>query len=132
MPQTAVDILLVEDNEGDVALVKQSLRECEFAVNLRIARDGEEALHILGDAAYAPHLVILDLNLPKVPGLTVLELAHRRETAFVIFSSSCSSEETKRALQLGARACVQKPIDITDFIRAICSMVETAAAGVAS
>ena len=118
-----LDVLLVEDNEGDVSLVKQSLLECGLVVCLTVARDGQEALRILSNASYVPQLVILDLNLPRVPGLMVLERTQQQDVPFVIFSSSCNSAETKRALQLGARACIQKPSEISAFIAAVCSMV---------
>jgi DNA-binding response OmpR family regulator len=120
----AIEVLLVEDNYGDVELVQQSFAECELPVNLKVARDGQEALRVLSDPEYSPRLVILDLNLPKVPGLAVLERAPRRGAPFVIFSSSCNTGEIKRALQLGARECIRKPTEMTAFVKAVCSMVE--------
>jgi hypothetical protein len=73
-PQQPVEVLLVEDNEGDVSLVRQSLIECDRPVELTVARDGEEALLLLRASDFQPDLVILDLNIPRLSGLAVLEL----------------------------------------------------------
>jgi hypothetical protein len=69
----SVQVLLVEDNAGDALLTRQALAGCPLRVNLTIARHGEQALHILSDGDYKPDLIILDLNIPKIPGHVVLE-----------------------------------------------------------
>jgi CheY-like chemotaxis protein len=66
---------LVEDNAGDVLLIKQVLSQATCPLALRVALDGEQALQILADSEFKPRLMILDLNLPKVQGLQVLECA---------------------------------------------------------
>jgi len=117
-------VLVIEDNDGDVRLIQQSFRECHLPVTLTVAHDGEAGLRLLADTSYRPQLVILDLNLPKLPGLEVLAQTNRDDIAVVIFSSSCSSAEISRAMELGARECIRKPSDIGEFIEAVCSMVE--------
>src|ERR1700722_9580803 len=72
VPMSPSEVLLVEDNAGDALLVGQVLAEYPRPVHLRIARDGEQALQILGEPGFKPDLVILDLNIPRVSGYTVL------------------------------------------------------------
>jgi CheY-like chemotaxis protein len=79
-PQPPVEVLLVEDNEGDVNLVRQSLLECDRPVELTVARDGEQALLALLAFDTSPDLVILDLNIPKFSGLEVLERSQQLDT----------------------------------------------------
>ena len=64
-------ILLVEDNAGDVLAIPQIL--AALPIRISVARDGEQAIQILEDREFKPDLIILDLNIPKVPGLAVLE-----------------------------------------------------------
>jgi len=64
-----VAVVLVDDNEGDVSLVRRSVPECDRPVELTIARDGEEALRVLNGSDLSPDLVILDLNIPKVSAI---------------------------------------------------------------
>jgi two-component system response regulator len=65
-------ILLIEDNAGDILLIKQVLSQATFATTLRVAMYGEQALEALADAEFKPDLIILDVNIPKVPGLEIL------------------------------------------------------------
>ena len=83
--ENAPEVLLVEDNAGDALLVGQALADCPTKVHLHIARDGEQALQILGEPDYTPDLIILDLNIPKIEGHEVLramkaDLAYSQET----------------------------------------------------
>src|ERR1700688_165566 len=107
-------ILLVEDNPGDVLLIQQILSTALPSVNIRVAMDGEQALRMLSDPDLKPDLVILDLNIPKVPGIAIL--AQCRPTApVVVFSSSSNPTEIQRAKDLGVRDFVHKPIDFEEF-----------------
>ncbi len=124
-PQAPVEVLLVEDNEGDVSLVRQSLIECDRPVALTVARDGVEALRLLSVSDFSPDLVILDLNIPRLSGLMVLERLNHCDTPVVVFSSSCNTAEIRHALTLGARECIRKPMDVGDFINAVCGMIKT-------
>lgn len=124
-PQAQAEVLLVEDNEGDVSLVRQSLIECDRPVALTVARDGEEALRLLRVTHFSPDLVILDLNIPRLSGLAVLERLNLKDTPVVVFSSSCNTAELQHALSLGVRECIVKPMDVGDFINAVCGMIKT-------
>ncbi|MDP8979093.1 MAG: response regulator [Acidobacteriota bacterium] len=115
-----VDVLLVEDSPGDVTLVRLAFSQFEAPVNLRISTDGKDALRILGEDAYLPALVILDLNLPKLSGHEVLTAYQRSPRApVVIFSSSSHRGDIERARALGAQDYIQKPTDLQPFIDAV-------------
>src|ERR1700730_14483744 len=101
VPLKPIALLLVEDNEGDVGLVRHSMSVCERPFELTVVRDGEEALRVLSGFDCLPDLVILDLNIPKLSGLTVLERLNPHKTPVVVFSSSCSADEMRRASALG-------------------------------
>lgn len=116
-------VLLIEDNAGDVLLIRQILSGLPFSVKVSTALDGEQAVRWLADPQVTPDLIILDLNIPKISGLTLLE-RYKPSTPVVVFSSSMNPEEVKRALDLGARQFVQKPLQIEEFTKAVVKMVE--------
>jgi DNA-binding NtrC family response regulator len=119
-----VEILLVEDNAGDTLLIQQTLAEGSIPVKLHVARDGEQALQMLDNPEFTPGLIILDLNIPRIPGSAVLERYHSTKTPIVIFSSSWNEAEISRAMELGAREFAQKPTDLQAFSDVVCGMVE--------
>lgn len=119
-----VEVLLVEDNAGDTLLIQQILSEGSIPVRIHVARDGEQALQMLDNPDFSPGLVILDLNIPRVPGSAVLERYHSAKTPIVIFSSSWNEAEISRAMELGAREFAQKPTDLQAFSDVVCGMVE--------
>src|ERR1700694_4840135 len=120
----AVDVLLVEDNTGDVMLTRQAMYECPVPVNLHIARDGEQALLMLTNPAFDLNLIILDLNVPKITGTALLERWRIGRTPVVVFSSTANPSEKERSLALGAREFVSKPTDLQEFSDAVCGIVE--------
>ena len=119
-----VEILLVEDNAGDTLLIQQALAERAIPVRLHVARDGEQALQMLDNPEFTPGLMILDLNIPRIPGSAVLERYHSTKIPIVIFSSSWNEAEISRAMDLGAREFAQKPTDLQAFSDVVCGMVE--------
>src|ERR1700691_1486166 len=104
-----MEILLVEDNAGDAVLIRQILADAAVPVNLHIVRDGEQALTLLSDAHFKPALIILDLNIPRITGLALLERWKSEKTPVVVFSSSLNEAERTHVMELGAREFVQKP-----------------------
>ena len=118
-----VHILLVEDCAGDSLLMQQVLAPCPVAFKLHIARDGEQALQMLADPNLELDLVILDLNLPRITGLGVLERYHSRDIPIVVFSASSRQTDREFALALGASDYIQKPIDLQAFTNAVCGIV---------
>jgi DNA-binding response OmpR family regulator len=119
-----MEILLVEDNAGDAVLIRQVLAEGSVPVKLHIARDGEQALTMLDSADFRPTLIILDLNIPRIPGHALLENWRANNIPVVVFSSSQIASERARVLALGAREFIEKPTDITAFSRALLGIVQ--------
>jgi CheY-like chemotaxis protein len=121
--------LLIEDSSGDALLVHQTLAELPYPIRLSVARDGEQALMILADPDLDAALIILDLNIPKVSGEAVLERNPRKDIPVVIFSVSSDPSAMQRALDLGAREYLVKPMDavrtLCDFrdLRSCCGTV---------
>ena len=128
-----VEILLVEDNPGDVRLMQEVLRDAKVRNNLRVVKDGVEALAYLHrEGGYAdvlrPDLILLDLNLPRKDGRAVLaEIkadAHLRSIPVVVLTTSRAESEIVAAYDLQANCYVTKPVDLDQFIAAVRSMEE--------
>jgi chemotaxis family two-component system response regulator Rcp1 len=120
-----MQILIVEDNRGDVLLVNEALKESNLQFELTHVADGEEAfefLHRSGDHAGAPQpdLVLLDLNLPKRDGWDVLEeirsLPDLNATPVVILSSSGSPDDLSRAGKAARSIYIRKPSNLDEFM----------------
>jgi two-component system, chemotaxis family, response regulator Rcp1 len=128
-----VEILLVEDNPGDVRLTREALREGKVRNNLHVAADGVEALHFLRRegkfaGAVRPDLILLDLNLPKKDGREVLEDIKSdpalRYIPVVVLTSSQAEQDILRAYDLHANCYVTKPVDLDQFIHVVRSIEE--------
>jgi len=120
--QENIHLLLVEDNPGDVLLIREALRQCSLSVDVTIAEDGARALQLLR-AGFKADLIILDLNMPRMDGYAVMEWLGRISTPIIAFTWSI--EEAERALTLGAIEVVQRPSDFSAFVEAVCRIVET-------
>lgn len=119
-------ILLVEDSPDDAEFVMRAFASAGVTERIDIARDGEEALTYLfggSDDARCPVLVLLDLNLPKIGGLEVLRRirAERRTRRLptVVLSSSDMHEDIDRAYDLGANSYVRKPVEFSEYSKAL-------------
>jgi CheY-like chemotaxis protein len=120
-----VEVFLVEDNPADVLLVRVALSQVPFPIKLQVAKDGEQALKMLNSPDFQPHLIILDLNMPRIDGQTVLQqYSSAKKTPVVIFSSTQNKAEVQKALALGAREYVQKPIGFEPYADAVRGIVE--------
>jgi CheY-like chemotaxis protein len=126
-----VDILLVEDNPGDVRLTQEALREGKIRNRLTVAKDGVEALAVLrreGPHANAPRpdLILLDLNLPRKDGREVLADIKAddslRRIPVVVLTTSKAEEDILKTYDLHANCYITKPVDLEQFIEVIKSI----------
>jgi CheY-like chemotaxis protein len=117
-------VFVVEDNPADVALIRVVLSGLRFPPTMLVARDGEEALKMLRSPDFHPQLIILDLNMPRVDGQTVLEQYRVKNVPVVVFSSTENKAEVQRALALGAREYVRKPIGFQPYADAVKGIVD--------
>jgi len=129
----SINVLLVEDNAGDVRLTIEALRESKVLVNLFLAGDGEEALTFLrlnGDGRQAPRpdLILLDLNLPRKDGREVLAEIKAdtslRRIPVVVLTTSRAEEDVLRTYDLHANCFITKPVDLDQFIAVVRSINE--------
>lgn len=119
-------ILLVEDNADDEQLTLRAMRQSEVPNIIRVARDGAEALdHLFGASAGSrlPDLILLDLKLPKVSGLEVLQKIRSddrtRGLPIVVLTSSDEEKDIVESYSLGANSYIRKPVDFDEFIDAV-------------
>lgn len=119
-------ILLVEDDPDHEALAMRALRKANVANEIRVARDGAEAIEymngIVAGEKLMPQLVLLDLKLPKVDGLEVLRLIRASEkTALlpvVVLTSSDEERDIVSSYRLGVNSYIRKPVNFSDFAEA--------------
>ena len=131
MASDAVEILLVEDNAEDIELTLRGLKKHNLANRVFTVRDGEEALEfIFGSGRYSgrninntPKLILLDLKLPKVNGLEVLQQVKSNEkTRFipvVVLTSSAEEKDIIESYRLGVNSYITKPVDFDKFLQSI-------------
>jgi two-component system, response regulator len=124
MSQRAVEILLIEDNPADVELTLAALQRNRLANEIRVCRDGEEALDYLfgengGAHTAALRLILLDLKLPKVDGQQVLRAIKgapsTRALPVVVLTSSREDRDMVESYHLGTNSYIQKPVDFDQF-----------------
>jgi two-component system, chemotaxis family, response regulator Rcp1 len=120
----AINVLLIEDNPGDVRLTQEAFREANRSIHLHVASDGVEAMQFLrreGQHADAPRpdLVLLDLNLPKMDGREVLGQIKEDEALktipTVILTTSDAEADIVRSYQLRANCYLTKPVQLDEF-----------------
>lgn len=126
-----IEILLVEDNPGDVRLTVEALRDARVRNRLHVAADGVEALDFLRRAdrhptAPRPDLILLDLNLPRKDGREVLDEIKRddalRHIPVVVLTTSQAEQDVLATYRLRANAYVTKPVDLEQFLTVIQSI----------
>jgi CheY-like chemotaxis protein len=116
-------VLLVEDSEADVCLMREVLREgYPRPVEIIAVENGIDALAALG-AGTKFDLIVLDLNLPRLDGYGFLQRRPSSEVPIVVFSSSRSEQEPRRVAALGAREFVRKPSNYAEYMQVVCGFV---------
>lgn len=127
----SINILLVEDNKGDIELTRESLSRGKLKNTLTVVEDGESALNYLYKRApytdvLRPDIVLLDLNLPKVSGRDILKALKQddnlNDIPVIILSSSQDALDIKEAYQLHANCFVSKPVSLSNFIQVVQSI----------
>jgi len=132
MNPNSVEVLLVEDNINDAELTIRELKKHHMANNLFHVKDGEEALEFIfangkfadkRDIQYPPRVILLDIQMPKVNGIEVLQKIkadeRTRATPVVILTSSKEDPDIKKCYDLGANSYIVKPVNFEGFAEAI-------------
>jgi two-component system response regulator len=125
MNKRIIDILLVEDNPGDIGLTREAFRNCDKHIKLHVAEDGEKAMAFLyKQGKYKecprPDLILLDLNLPKKDGREVLAEIKQdqrlKRIPVVVLTTSEADEDIIRTYDLHANCYLTKPVDLDKFL----------------
>ncbi len=127
-PARPIEILLVEDNQADVRLAQEALKEIRAAHHLTVARDGVAAEALLSEPApnsepARPDLILLDLNLPRKDGRELLETIKAnprlRRIPVIVLTTSCAHDDVAAAYDLNANAFVRKPMSVDSFVELV-------------
>lgn len=122
------EILLIEDNEGDIELTKEAFEEAKFRNNLNITVDGDEAIHYLYkrngyEEATTPDIILLDLNLPGTDGREVLEAIKTDESLrripVIVLTSSKADKDIIESYNLHANCYIVKPVNALKFMEVV-------------
>lgn len=125
------EVLLVEDNPGDVRLTQEAFKDGRVMVNLTVATDGVEALDILNrrgthESKARPDLILLDLNLPRKTGREVLEEIKAddllKRIPVIVMTTSKAEQDIHKAYNLCANCYVTKPVDLDEFLNVVRSI----------
>ena len=128
---TPIEILLIEDNEGDIVLTVEALKTTKIVNNLKVIEDGEKALAYLREEGEfkgrpVPDLILLDLNLPKIDGREILHIIKNNDKIkfipIVILTTSKSEEDVLKSYLEHANCYITKPIDMEQFIKIVQSI----------
>lgn len=129
-----INVLLVEDNPGDVELVREALKISKLSYRLQVARDFEEArenIEKIGAGGECPDVLLIDINLPKGSGLELLRILRAYtlcpQPPVIVVSSSNSPQDRARAAEFGIAHYFRKPADLEEFMT-LGPLVESVAA----
>ncbi len=133
-PSGPFGVLVVEDSADDEAMTLRGLRQCGLPINVTVARDGAEAVEMLTrklddlDLDNSPRLVLLDLKLPKIGGIEVLQAVRNSDRAgtmpVVCLTSSDEPSDTAACYAAGANSFVRKPLDFDGYLSVIAKTAE--------
>lgn len=119
-----INLLLIEDNEGDIFLIKEVLDESTMIEHISIATDGEKAIdYLVNEKNTLPNLIVLDINLPKITGHEVLKTIKANERCkqipVIILSTSSNERDIRESYQNFASGYLVKPTEAGSFFRTI-------------
>ena len=118
-----VEIMLVEDDDGDALLTEHHLQRDKVTNTIIRARDGEEALEMLSSGKVSPDLILLDINMPGINGhetlIKIREIEAFMRTPVIILTTSGSDEDISKSYDLKANAYIQKPVNLEQFKKVI-------------
>jgi CheY-like chemotaxis protein len=125
-----INILLVEDNEGDILLTTEALQEMKIANTLEIVRTGEAAIEFLderatdkGSKSRLPDIILLDVNLPRINGHEVLKYIKESDTLkhipVIMLTTSSSYDDISKSYQEHVNCYIVKPVEVSDFLKAV-------------
>jgi two-component system response regulator len=123
-----IEVLLVEDNPGDVRLTREAFKDAKLQINLQVVFDGVQAMAFLNrEGEYAdaprPHIILLDLNLPKKDGRQVLEEIKHSPTLgtipVVVLTTSSSEQDVLQSYKLHANSYITKPVSLDGFLAVV-------------
>jgi two-component system, chemotaxis family, response regulator Rcp1 len=133
MNKQSLKILLVEDNEGDILLTTEALEECKVDNELKVIRNGSDALHFLVTCSQTnkedlPDLILLDINLPKKNGHEVLQIAKNhpdiKHIPIIILTTSSSDKDILKAYKGHCNCYIIKPLEVADFMNVTAKIEE--------
>ncbi|WP_045858947.1 response regulator [Teredinibacter purpureus] len=121
-------ILLIEDNPGDIELVRTGFEDAHIANQLDVIEDGQIALDYIEEGRNLPDIILLDINLPKIDGFEILAAIRNNPASHripvIMLTSSDAGEDVARSYQHSANSYVTKPIDFDKFLLAVKSIEE--------
>lgn len=123
-----LEILLIEDNEGDAILAKEAIIQNKSNLKLVHVYDSDEAFDKLFDQNYLPDLILLDLNLPGMNGIDILQVIKNDKKTenipVIVFSMSNNESDISKCYELKANTFITKPLDLKDFFEVFKSIEE--------
>jgi CheY-like chemotaxis protein len=121
-----VQILLVEDNEGDIILTKEALKDGRIRNNISVAKDGQQALEMLDASVTLPDLILLDINLPRVNGFEVLAAIKKNDRLksipVIMLTTSGAQNDIMTSYSNYANCFITKPVDFNQFMDVVRSI----------
>ena len=130
--RNAINILLIEDDADDIELLEEALKSNGVSYELTSIKEGDKVMSYLDADIHVPDIIVLDFNLPKLHGREILSLIKSSEkysiVPLVVLTTSASKEDISFARDMGANHYITKPTSISDFNRAVATIVETALA----
>jgi CheY-like chemotaxis protein len=120
---TALEVLLVEDSASDARLIEEITARASAPIRITTSNDCSGALARLSDVRFTPNLVIADMGVLEFGGVELLKRCNPREIPVVVFSGSIDSADQARAIRLGAKEFVYKPIELDDYVAVVWGMI---------